>query len=67
MKPLPAFEDVETKKLIKELCRSHKVDDGLIKDLSEVVQNHSGSGRKHDVDADIASCLDRFILKHPDL
>ena len=67
MKPLPAFEDVETKKLIKELCRSHKIDDDLIKDLAVVVQNHSGSGRKHDVDADVASCLERFIIKNPEL
>lgn len=67
MKPLPAFEDTETKKLIQELCQEHDIDMPLLKNLCEVMQEHSGSGRKHDVDADLAGCLDRFIARHPDL
>lgn len=67
MKQLPAFEDAETKKLIQELCKECQVDVSLLKDLCEVIQNHSGSGRKHDVDSDIAGCLDRFLARKPNL
>lgn len=66
MKQLPAFEDEETKKLIHGLCQEHEIDMPLLKNLCEVMQEHSGSGRKHDVDADIAGCLDRFLARHPD-
>jgi uncharacterized phage protein gp47/JayE len=67
MKPLPAFEDPETKKLIQALCAEHQIDAALLKDLCEVMQEHSGSGRKHDVDADIAGCIDRFLARRPHL
>jgi hypothetical protein len=65
MKPLPAFEDSETKKLIQEICKECQVDVSLLKDLCEVMQGHAGSGRKHDVDSDIAGCLDRFLARKP--
>ncbi len=67
MKPLPAFEDSETKKLIQEICKESQVDVPLLKDLCEVMQGHTGSGRKHDVDSDIAGCLDRFLARKPNL
>jgi hypothetical protein len=67
MKPLPAFEDSETKKLIQEICKECQVDVSLLKDLCEVMQGHTGSGRKHDVDSDIAGCLDRFRARKPEL
>lgn len=67
MKPLPAFEDSETKKLIQDICKEHQIDSSLLKDLCEVMQGHTGSGRKHDVDSDIAGCLDRFLARRPDL
>lgn len=66
MKPLPAFEDPETKKLIQELCQDYQVDVALLKDLCEVMQGHSGSGRKDDVNSDIAGCVDRFLARSPD-
>jgi len=67
MKPLPAFEDSETKKLIQEICQECQIDVTLVKALCEVMQGHSGSGRKHDVDSDIAGCLDRFLARKPNL
>jgi hypothetical protein len=67
MKPLPAFEDSETKKLIQDICKEHQIDVTLLKDLCEVMQGHTGSGRKHDVDSDIAGCLDRFLARKPNL
>lgn len=67
MKPLPAFEDSETKKLIQEISTECQVDIPLLKDLCEVMQGHTGSGRKHDVDSDIAGCLDRFLARKPNL
>lgn len=63
MKPLPAFEDPETRKLIQGLCRDHQIDDTLLKDLCEIMQVHSGAGRRHDVDAEIAAVLDRFLIR----
>ena len=67
MKPLPAFEDSESKKLIQELCQEHQIDATLLKDLCEVMQGHSGSGRKLNVDSDISGCLDRFLARRPNL
>jgi hypothetical protein len=67
MKPLPAFEDPETKKLIHSLCQEHQIDAALLKDLCDVMLSHSGAGRKNDVDADIAACIDRFLARRPNL
>ncbi len=67
MRPLPAFEDQETKKLIQNLCRETQIDMALLKDLCEVMQAHSGAGRKDGVDADIAGCIDRFLERRPNL
>lgn len=59
---LPAcFEDPEAKKLIKSLCKEHKIDEDLLADLVEVVQQYSGSGRRDGVTSDITSALDRFL------
>lgn len=63
VKPLPAFEDPETKKLIQALCTEQQIDDQLLKDLCEIMQMHSGAGRKPDVDADIAAMLDRYLMR----
>ena len=67
MRPLPAFQDSEAKRLIKEFTSEHRVDVPLLKDLCEIMQGHSGAGRKHDVDSDIAACLDRFLERKPNL
>lgn len=59
---LPAcFEDSESKKLIRALCKEHKIDEDLLTDLVEIVQQYSGSGRRDGVTSDITSALDRFL------
>ena len=46
MKTPPCFEDPEAKKVIRQLCQQHRVDTELAKDLCELIQDHSGSGRR---------------------
>ena len=67
MKPLPAFEDAESKKLIHALCQEHQVDIPLLKDLCDVMQGHAGAGRRNDVDSEIAACIDRFLIRRPNM
>ena len=67
MKTLPCFDDPESRKLIQELTEQHRVDTTLLRDLCELIQQHSGSGRKHNIDAEIALCLDRFLERKPNL
>lgn len=66
MKTLPAFDDPESKKLIQKICDEHGIDVPLLKNLCEVIQQYSGSGRKHDVDSDIAGYLDGFLARKPE-
>ena len=64
---LPAcFEDSEAKKIIKNLCKEHRIDEELLSDLVEVVQQYSGSGRREGVNSDITSALDRFTKERED-
>lgn len=65
MKPPPCFDDPQSKKLIQSLCEEHRVDTALLKDLCELIQQYSGSGRKHHIDAEIALCIDRFLERKP--
>jgi hypothetical protein len=67
MKALPCFDDEESKTVIRDLCEEHRIDMLLLKDLSELIQQHSGSGRKHEIDLDIALCIDRFLERKPKL
>lgn len=60
MKVPPCFEDVETKRIIRKICDEHSIDDVLLKDLCELISEHSGSGRRFGIDAEIAGCIDRF-------
>jgi hypothetical protein len=54
MKSPPCFDDLESKKLIQDLCEEHRVDIALLKDLCEL-------------DAEIAGCVDRFLSRKPNL
>lgn len=67
MKAPPCFDDPESKKLIHGLCEEHRIDVALLRDLCELIQQHSGSGRKHHIDAEIALCVDRFRERKPNL
>ena len=65
MKAAPCFDDPESRKLIQDLCEEHRIDIALLKDLCEVMQEHSGVGRKEGIDADIAMCIRRFLERRP--
>lgn len=65
MKPPPCFDDLECGRVIRELCDEHRIDTELLKDLCELMQQHSGSGRKHHIDAEIALSIDRFLKRKP--
>lgn len=60
MKAPPCFEDAETKRIIRKICDDHSIDDTLLKDLCELMSEHSGSGRRVGLDAEIAGCIDRY-------
>lgn len=66
MKPPPCFDDPETKKLVKQVCKQHQVDPELLKDLCELVTQYSGSGRRFGLDDEIAGIITRFIAREPE-
>lgn len=63
MKPPPCFEDSETKRIIRGICDEHHVDPELLKDLCEIVNEHSGSGKRFGLPEDIEGVLDRFVTR----
>jgi hypothetical protein len=63
MKPPPCFEDPETKRIIRQICEEHRIDAELLKDLCELVNEHSGSGRRFGLYDEIASIITRFISR----
>lgn len=65
MKPPPCFDDPQSKRLILSLCEEHGVDATLLKDLCDLIQQHSGSGRKPHIDAEMALAIDRFLERNP--
>ncbi len=65
MKPPPCFDDPQSKQLIQHLCEEHGVDTVLLKDLCDLIQQHSGAGRKPHIDSEIALCIDRFLERNP--
>jgi len=62
MRAPACFEDPEAKKLIKRLCKEHRIDELLLADLVGVVQQYSGSGRRECVTSDVSSAIDRFLI-----
>jgi len=66
MKAPPCFDDPETKKLVKQVCKQHRVDPELLKDLCELVTQYSGSGRRFGLDDEIAGIITRFIAREPE-
>lgn len=61
MRPPACFEDDDAKELIERLCSEHGIDITLLTDLTEIVQQFSGSGRREGVTTEITSALDRFL------
>jgi hypothetical protein len=63
MRAPACFEDAEAKLLIERLCTEHRIDITLLTDLSEIVQEFSGSGRREGVTVELSSALDRFLAR----
>lgn len=63
MKPPPCFEDTETKRIIRQICAQHQIDMELLKDLCELVNERSGSGRRFGLDDELAGILSRFLTR----
>lgn len=67
MKVPPCFDDPETKRLIGRICEQHQIDGELLKDLCELVNHYSGSGRRFGLDDEIGAIITRFTTRHPEL
>ena len=63
MKAPPCFEDPETKRIIRQICEQHSIDDELLKDLCELMNEYSGSGRRFGLEDQIAASITRFLSR----
>jgi hypothetical protein len=67
MKAPPCFDDTETKRIIRKICEEQKVDGELLKDLCELINEYSGSGRRFGLDDQIAATITRFLTRNQEL
>ena len=63
MKVPPCFEDPDTKKIIRQICNEHGIDIELLKDLCELMNEYSGSGRRFGLPDEIDSIINRFFVR----
>jgi hypothetical protein len=63
MKAPPCFDDPDTKRIVRQICEQHRIDSELLKDLSELVNHYSGSGKRFGLDDEIAGILTRFLSR----
>jgi len=63
MKAPPCFDDPDTKRIVRQICEQHRIDSELLKDLCELVNQYSGSGRRFGLDDEIAGILTRFLTR----
>ncbi len=64
MKAPPCFDDPETKKLIRQICDEHKIDGELLKDLCELINGHSGAGRRFGLPEEMDEIITRFLTRN---
>ena len=64
MRPPACFEDREALGLIKQLCKKSDIDVKLLEELCEVIQRHSGSGRRDGIVSEFNSCIDNFLQRN---
>lgn len=64
MKAPPCFDDPETKRMIRQICEEHRIDGELLKDLCELVNQYSGSGRRFGLDDELSAIINRFISRN---
>lgn len=63
MKAPPCFEDPETRKIIRKICDQHSIDSELLKDLCELMNEYSGSGRRFGLPDEIDGIVNRFLTR----
>jgi len=63
MRPPACFEDREALRLIEQLCAKSNIDAKLLEELCEVIQRHSGSGRKDGIVSEFNACIDNFLQR----
>lgn len=56
----PCFADSVAKKLLREICEEHHIDQELLHELCEKVSEHTGKGRVDGIDDEMDQILDRF-------
>ena len=64
MKAPPCFDDPDTKRLIRQICEANHIDGELLKDLCELVNEYSGSGRRFGLDDELAAIMTRFLSRN---
>ncbi len=50
--------------MVRQICDEHKIDGELLKDLCEIVNEYSGSGRRFGLDDELASIITRFLTRN---
>jgi hypothetical protein len=60
------FDDRESRRLMDQLCKKAEIDVKLLEELCEVIQRHSGSGRKDGIVSEFNTCIDSFMHRHGD-
>ena len=63
MKAPPCFEDPETRKIIRQICEQYSIDIELLKDLCELMNEYSGSGRRFGLPDEIDGIINRFFTR----
>lgn len=67
MRPPACFDDREARRLIDQLCKKADLDVTLLEELCEVIQRHSGSGRKDGIVSEFNTCIDAFLQRNGDV
>ena len=50
--------------MIRQICEEHLIDGELLKDLCELVNQYSGSGRRFVLDDELSAIINRFISRN---
>ena len=67
MKAPPCFEDPETRKIIRQICGQQSIDMELLKDLCELMNEYSGSGRRFGLTDEIDAIINRYLARETEV